>query len=122
MKKHLSKIISGFLMAGMFLSVNIAVAQTANTKTPTEQQIKKATELTERVASAANLTAEQKTKVQASMVEAVMKFNDAVIKAKKEDESKLATVNADLLADISARLKIILTADQYTRIMGDKGN
>jgi hypothetical protein len=120
--KYLSKITMGLLLAAMLLSVNSLVAQTATTKTPTEQQIKKATDLTERIASTVKLTDDQKTKVQASMLEAVMKFNDAVLRAKKEDESKLASVNADLIADISARLKTILTPEQYSKAMGDKSN
>jgi hypothetical protein len=121
MMTHLSKIKTGLLLACMFLSLNTVVAQTVTTQTAAEQQIKKASELTERIASTAKLTDEQKTKVQASVLEALVKFNDALQKA-KSDESKTARITADLLADINARLKTILTPDQYTKVTGEQHN
>jgi hypothetical protein len=82
-----------------------------------EQQVKKATDITNRIAGTITINDEQKAKIQASMLEALVKYNDALAKARKEDESRLASLNQELIADINARLKTILTAEQFNTMM-----
>ena len=126
MKKCFSKIAVVLLFACTSLTVSSQVAQTAPAKTENtplkEQQIKKANDITEKIASAVKITDDQKAKLQTSMLEALVKFNEAVIQAKKEDDRKVSSLNPILINDITARMKTILTPEQYDMVMSKENS
>ncbi len=121
MKTNFTKVCLCIALICSFTFSQAQVANAAPVKSNSEQlhdqQVKKANDITTRIASAINITEEQKTKLQASMLEAMVKFNDAVLKAKKEDEARLPSLNQELLTDINARLKTILTPEQFKTMM-----
>ena len=126
MKSQFLKVIACLMLAGMF---QFTSAQTTASKPapassvqPDQDQVKRANDLTDRIAGEVQLTSTQKTKLQAAMKEAIAKYTIALQKARKEDESKLSTVNSDLIADILARIKVILTPDQFNTVMSKENN
>ena len=121
MKLNLSKACLCVSLICLFVFSQAQQASTTPAKSTSDrlhdEQVKKANDLTQRIASSINITEEQKTKLQASMLEAMVKFNDALLKAKKEDEARLPSLNQELLTDINARLKTILTPEQFKLMM-----
>jgi len=79
-----------------------------------EQQIKKANDMTAKIAATVNISEEQRTKLKASLLEAIVKYQESLAKAKKEDESRLGSLNQELVTDITARIKAILTPEQFS--------
>ena len=88
MKTNFTKVCLCIALICSFTFANAQVANTAPVKSNSEQlhdqQVKKANDITTRIASAINITEEQKTKLQASKLEAMVKFNDAVLKVNVE--------------------------------------
>ena len=118
MKNYTLKISVSLLLIFAFAFSNAQAANTAPAKGNPEgfyeQQVRKANSITTRIGATVSITDEQKTKLQASMLEALVNYNEALAKAKKEDESRLGSLNQELVTDITARIKAILTPEQFS--------
>ena len=126
MKSHFLKVAVCIMLAGMF---QFAHAQTVVSKPAPaarvqldQDQTKRANDLVDRITSEVQLTGSQKTKLQTTVQEAVASYTKAFKKARREDDSKLGKVNSDFASDILARIKVILTADQFNNVMSKENN
>ena len=125
MKNLLSKATACMLFALMMLSASAQVAQSAqpapvksNGEQIKDMQIKKAAALVENIATSVKISDEQKAKLQASLLEAVIKSDEAR-SAIKGDDTKLKAWKDAKVADITARIKVILTPAQFGQVMKD---
>lgn len=123
MKNFLLKTTAFIIFAFMLLSSN--VQQTSATQQPKvaatkeeikEAQVKKVATIVNNIAAAAKISDGQKTKLQASLLEGLMK-SDAALAEIKGDNTKLKTWREAKLADMITRLKAILTTAQFEQAM-----
>jgi hypothetical protein len=125
MKNMIAKISISLMLICSFALVNAQVASAAPAKSADEQlrekQIAKANDITAHIAADTKITDEQKTRLQATMLEAVIAHHNAVLKAKKQgDETNLSSLNQEFVNDITARMKTILTAEQFDAAMAEE--
>ena len=120
MKSYFSKITACLLIVCISLAAVAQQATTTDTKTNAEKltdiRIKKANEIVENIAASVKITDEQRTKLQASMLESLVKSDEARA-AIKGDDTKLQVWRDAKIADIKARAKAILTPAQYDEVM-----
>ena len=125
MKSYFYKIATSLLIICISLSAVAQQAQTTDNKTNVEKlkdiQIKKANELVENIAASVKLTDDQRTKLQASMLECIVKSDNARA-AVKGDDTKLIAWRDAKIADIKARMKTILTPAQYAEVLKNEGS
>lgn len=122
MKNYTFKVSVSLLLICAFALSNAQVANTAPTSNSSDQlrerQASRASGIVARIEAATKISGDQKTKLQASLQEAIANYNTSVMKAKKEnDETRLSGLNQELVTDITARLKTILSSDQFKAVM-----
>ena len=120
MKNQLLKTTAFILFTGMFLLAGAQEPQTASKKTSAEQlkevQVQKVSEMVNNIASSVKITDEQKAKLQASLLEGFIKSDNARAEI-KGDDAKLQAWRDAKIADIKARVRAILTPEQYEQAM-----
>ena len=120
MKKYFLRIVTGVMLAGMFLLTNAQSDKTISVKPTTRQSkeslTKRANVIVEHIASIITLSNEQKSKLQPSLQEAIAAYDAAMLKA-NEDGAKSSAAKSNLLADVTAKIKAVLTPEQFAAVM-----
>ena len=120
MKNHLSKLSVCLLLLFAFVLGNGQAAVSGTTQQQTkEAQLKRVNELMSRFPAGAKVTDEQKTKLEASILAAIVKLDNARAEA-KGDDNKIRDAKVQYGNDIVAGFKSILTAEQYALVTGEK--
>lgn len=120
MKNYLLSTTTCILLAFMFLTGSAQQAQTTDAKTNAEKlkavQMQKVNDMIANIASTVKISDEQKAKLQASLLESFIKSDNARGEI-RGDDAKLQAWRTAKVEDIKARVKAILTPEQYEQAM-----
>ncbi len=118
MKKYFSRFLASVLLVSAVIATNAQGTATPAPRVvanPNEIAIKKANCATAHIESVVKITDEQRTKLRATLLDCIIKFEDARTKA--NDDTKLAALRTALVEDIKANVKKVLTPEQFETVM-----
>jgi hypothetical protein len=120
MKKSILKITSCVLFVCVYATIHAQTAAPANDDKRT-MEIKKATTIADKIATAVKITEEQKTQLQVELQTCFKKFDDARATV-HGDDSKIQALKTELQEGLISSIKSVLTPAQYDSVMEQTNN